>query len=256
MKFSIITVVYNGEKTIRRTVESILNQKYLDYEYLIIDGLSSDSTLSIATSYTEQFQGRLKVYSEKDNGIYDAMNKGIKKAIGQYIWLINADDYAEPDALLNIVTYYDSHPTQRDAILAGGVNLVDAKTGIIRRKEYADPFQFKARVKSLKMPISHPSAIVPKSVYDKVGLYDSNYYISGDIDFILRCYYAKVDFAFPSFILSNMTDGGISNRFPIRKNLHDYAIRSKRFCANPIKRVLLQIQYLFKIIILRMHHGR
>lgn len=255
MKFSIITVVYNGEKTIRRTIESVLNQEYLDYEYIIIDGLSSDSTLSIASSYIERFHGRLKVYSEKDNGIYDAMNKGIQKAIGQYIWLINADDFAESDALLNIATYYDSHPTQRDAILAGGVNLVDAKTGIIKGKEYGDSLQFEARVKALKMPVSHPSTIVPRCIYNKVGLYDSQYYISGDIDFILRCYYAQVDFAFPPIVLSNMSDGGISNKFPIRKNLHDYALRSKRFCANPFKRVLLQIQYLFKIIILRIRHG-
>lgn len=254
MKFSIITVVYNGEKTIKRTIESILKQEYTDYEYIIIDGLSKDATLTIASSYIERFNGRLKIYSEKDNGIYDAMNKGVKKAEGQYIWLINADDYAEPDALMKIVRYYDSHPDRNESILAGGLNLVNSNTGDIIKKVYVDDTQFDKKVKKLKMPVSHPSTIVPKVVYERVGLFDSDYYISGDIDFIFRCYYYKEDFVCPKIILTNMTDGGISNKFPLKKNLHDFSIRSRKFCSNPLKRQLFRIQYFFKIMILKLKH--
>ncbi len=255
MKFSIITVVYNGEKTIKRTIESVLNQEYTDYEYLIIDGLSKDATVSIASSYIKQFDGRLKIYSEKDQGIYDAMNKGIKKAGGQYVWLINADDYAEPDALLKIAQYYDSHPDKQESILAGGINLVDANNYNVIKKTYVDKSQVDKKVRKLKMPVSHPSTIVPRVVYERVGLYDSNYYISGDIDFIFRCYYNNEDFVCPSLILSNMTDGGISNRFPINKNLHDFAIRSRKFCSNPVKRLFFRIQYFFKIMILKLRQA-
>lgn len=255
MKFSIITVVYNGEKTIKRTIESVLQQEYTDYEYLIIDGLSKDSTVSIASSYIEQFAGRLKIYSEKDHGIYDAMNKGIKKAKGQYVWLINADDYAEPDALMKIAQYYDSHPDKKESILCGGINLVDANSYNVIKKTYVDKNQIDNKVRKLKMPVSHPSTIVPNVVYERVGLYDSNYYISGDIDFILRCYYNYEDFVCPSIILSNMTDGGISNKFPIKKNLHDFAIRSRKFCSNPVKRMFFKMLYFIKIIILKYKQG-
>ena len=105
MFISIVTVVYNGEKTIRKTIESILCQEFKDYEYIIVDGLSKDNTVNIAREYERLFEGRLRIYSEPDKGIYDAMNKGIKLAKGDYIWLVNADDWIEKDALYNINNY-------------------------------------------------------------------------------------------------------------------------------------------------------
>ena len=99
MFISIVTVVYNGENSIRKTIESVLCQEFKDYEYIIVDGLSQDNTVSIAKEYEERFEGRLRIFSERDKGIYDAMNKGIRLAKGDYIWLVNADDWIEPDAL-------------------------------------------------------------------------------------------------------------------------------------------------------------
>ena len=87
--FTIVTVCWNSEKTIERTICSILAQDFSDYEYIIVDGGSTDNTLEIVKKYKKEFCGRLKYKSESDRGIYDAFNKGIKRAAGKYIWLVN-----------------------------------------------------------------------------------------------------------------------------------------------------------------------
>ena len=92
MKISIITATYNSEKTIEETLNSVLSQSYTDYEHIIIDGVSKDNTLSIIKKYEPKYNGRLKIISEKDSGLYDAMNKGIKNAIGDVIGILNSDD--------------------------------------------------------------------------------------------------------------------------------------------------------------------
>ena len=98
MLVTVITPCFNSEKTIRRTIESVLHQTYQDIEYLIIDGASTDKTVEIAKSYEEAFHGRMHIYSEKDEGIYYAMNKGIGLAKGELIGIVNSDDYYEREA--------------------------------------------------------------------------------------------------------------------------------------------------------------
>ena len=98
-KVSIITVCYNSSMTIRRTFDSVLNQTYADIEYIVVDGASTDGTIEIIKEYEPLFEGRMCWISEKDNGIYDAMNKGISMAEGELIGIINSDDYYEPDAV-------------------------------------------------------------------------------------------------------------------------------------------------------------
>ena len=100
---TVITPCYNSEKTIRRTIESVLNQTYSNIEYLIIDGASTDNTVSIAKEYEEAFQGRMKIVSEPDDGIYYAMNKGISMATGELIGIVNSDDYYEKEAVALMV---------------------------------------------------------------------------------------------------------------------------------------------------------
>ena len=104
-KFSIITVCYNSEKTLSRTIESVLNQTYTPYEYIIIDGLSNDKTLEVANRYKNDFKARgvkYSVISEKDNGMYDALNKGCRISHGDLIGQINSDDWYEPNALFEM----------------------------------------------------------------------------------------------------------------------------------------------------------
>ena len=98
---SVVTVCFNSERTISRTIESVLNQSYPIYEYLIVDGRSSDKTMDIVKEFEPLFNGKMKVISEADNGIYDAMNKGILMAKGKLIGILNSDDWYEPDTLEN-----------------------------------------------------------------------------------------------------------------------------------------------------------
>ena len=107
IKVSIITVCFNSEKTIRRTIESVLYQTYPNIEYIIVDGKSTDGTVDIVKEYLPAFQKRLRYVSERDKGIYDAMNKGIRLSAGDVIGIINSDDFYEPDAVENIVKYAD-----------------------------------------------------------------------------------------------------------------------------------------------------
>ena len=102
-EFSIITVCFNSEKTIQRTLQSVLDQTYENYEYIIVDGASTDRTIDIVRSFMPLFNGKMRVISEPDQGIYDAMNKGIRNAKGTLIGMVNSDDYYEPDALENIL---------------------------------------------------------------------------------------------------------------------------------------------------------
>ena len=121
---SITTATYNSEKTLARTIESVLNQTYAPLEYLIVDGLSKDRTISIARDYEEQFKKRgisYTIISEADKGMYDAINKGIRRANGVLIGNINSDDWYEPDAVERIVEKYLE--TQFD-FLYGDLNIV------------------------------------------------------------------------------------------------------------------------------------
>lgn len=248
---SIVTVVYNGEKTIRKTIESVLCQSFKDYEYIIVDGLSKDNTLSIAKEYEERFEGRLRIYSERDKGIYDAMNKGIKHAKGDYIWLVNADDWMEPDALNDIYNYCKSEgfPT---CVLSSCMNIIDAENGHIKHSTHGgDIKSYQKSCKKLGMGICHPATIVHKDVYNNIGAYDDRYYISADIDFSLRCYENKVDVRFLPTIITNMTDGGISNAFPIKKNIHDANLRAKKFSKGKLHYLTFMMWYILRLFVLK-----
>ena len=249
MFISIVTVVYNGEKTIRKTIESVLVQEFKDYEYIIVDGLSKDNTLNIAKEYESRFEGRLRIYSERDKGIYDAMNKGIRHAKGDYIWLVNADDWIEKDALSNIHDYVKSNDLKEGAILAGWMNIIDANTYEVLRVGRTCRELYESATSKLKMGLCHPATIVNRKVSDEVGLFDERYYISADIDFLVRCHRTGVKVVFPQLVLTNMTDGGISNQLPIKKNWHDWVLRYNKFCSNPFQKVYYLMKSITKLLL-------
>ena len=252
MFISIVTVVYNGEKTIRRTIESVLCQEFKDYEYIIVDGLSKDNTVAIAKEYEERFEGRLRIYSEKDKGIYDAMNKGIKLAKGDYVWLVNADDYICDNALQELYDYCKSIDF-RECVISSGMNLVDSFTNQIKYTAKGGNVEsFNKACKKLKMGISHPATIVHREIYAKIGMYDDRYYISADVDFCIRCYREKIPVLFSSLIITNMTDGGISHILPFKKSLHDCNICTSKFCKNSIHRLFYTLWYIGRWIVVKI----
>jgi glycosyltransferase involved in cell wall biosynthesis len=171
---SIITVVYNGEKTIRQTLDSVCNQSVLPDEYIIVDGLSSDSTLTIVRKYMEKYPF-IKLISEKDDGIYDAMNKGIKLAKGKLIGIINSDDWYEANAFEKM----------SEAFIENGSGVYyGIMRNILNEKEF-----YLERVNQeflAQKMIQHPSTFVSADIYRDYGLFDLNYKISSDLELFIR----------------------------------------------------------------------
>lgn len=200
--FSIITVTYNSESTIRDTIESVLNQSYKNYEYIIIDGKSTDNTLEIIKEYEVKFEGKLRYISEPDGGIYDAMNKGISMTKGEIIGIINSDDWYEKYALENVMSQYQEYDY---TVYYGYMRTVDSMSGKeIRCAIYNHEYIREAM-------INHPTVFVSKKIYEKFGMYDLCYKASADYDFIIRLVKEKnIKFIKIDQIQANFRTGGIS----------------------------------------------
>lgn len=182
MKISIITVTYNSSSTVEDTVRSVLSQTYQDYEYIIIDGMSKDNTLDIVRNYEPLFEGRIKIYSEKDKGIYDAMNKGFRKATGDVLMLINSDDlFSRPDALQLVVNEFSMHPdvdgvyADLNYVSRNNINKVVRvwKTGQQKKMRYG------------WLP-AHPTFYMKRECYENYGYFNLNYPLAADFELMLR----------------------------------------------------------------------
>ncbi len=178
MKVSIVTACYNSADTIKDTIESLLVQTYQDFEHIVVDGQSTDETLKIVARYQERYAGRLVVISEKDTGLYDAMNKGIKLASGNVIGLLNSDDM-----------YYDNSVLAQ--IAANSINESDGVFGNLvfcDNQTMSRPLRVMAGIGSFEfgwLP-PHPTLYVKKSVYDKHGPYRTDLKIASDLDFMIK----------------------------------------------------------------------
>jgi len=229
-RFSIITVCYNSEETIERTIKSVLAQTYNDYEYLIVDGSSIDNTLSIIKKYQPLFKSRLLFSSEPDKGIYDAMNKGIKKAKGDVIGILNSDDWLEHDALMTVNRIYCEHNKCNTCLYCGGMYFHNNGE---KRELKVNLKTFRRQAHLYIMPgIRHPATFVPNKIYDRIGLFNDQMIMAADTDFILRCYFSGVQFVAINKILTNMSAGGISTRGDENQILyskHDREIMLKGF---------------------------
>lgn len=205
---SIITVCYNAEKTIKGTIESINNQSWPYFEYIIIDGQSEDGTLDLVNSYATQIS---KVVSEPDRGIYDAMNKGLDLAIGEYVLFINAgDQLMSKDTLANIFTV--GHGAD---IYYGETVIIDEKGTILgTRTELTSrklPAQLKLKDFLQGQVVSHQSFIVRRSLVSK---YNTNYKCSADIDWMLGAVSRASDVQHCEITISKYQEGGFSDRRP------------------------------------------
>lgn len=204
---TIITPCFNSEKTISYTIESVLGQTYSNMEYLIIDGASTDKTVEIAKSYKETFddskafRGRMKIISEPDEGIYYAMNKGIRMAKGELIGIINSDDYYEKDAVSIMIEHRTQNPYQ---ILYGFERIM--RNG----KEVSICIHHHTNLDH--QMITHPTCFVTKRLYADFGIFNTDYKYSADYEFMLRVYHSgKVEFTPVYELISNYALGGASS---------------------------------------------
>lgn len=206
MKCTIITVSYNAADTIESTINSVLSQDYNDIEYIVIDGNSSDGTLDIIKKYDSKIT---KWISEKDKGIYDAMNKGIQFATGDIIGILNADDlYASSTVISKIVNKFIY--TNSDAVY-GDLKYV-LKNDINKTIRFWKSGEYKEG-KFLKgwMP-PHPTFFVKKDLYDQYGLYRIDMPSAADYELMLRLIHKyKIKVAYLPELITFMREGGVSN---------------------------------------------
>lgn len=178
-RISIVTPTFNSLATLRETIESVLAQDYKDWEHIVIDGGSTDGTVDLLRSYPH-----LKWISEKDEGHYHAMNKGIGRSSGEIIGILNADDCYRPGALTKVAAAFEKQ-LQWDALF-GDVIYVDGESREIFRREEAKYDYDVLRFGSVCYVI-HPALFVRKSVHDRIGLYRYDKFLNAcDVDLILR----------------------------------------------------------------------
>lgn len=253
--FSITTPCWNSASTIERTIKSVLAQNIKDYEYIIVDGGSTDGTIDIIRQYEPLFEGRMKWKSEPDKGLYDAFNKGVQRSTGLYCWNVNADDYIEPDALQNIKNIIDTSIHGRFPIISGGMNFVD-KDGNILSTSIKNESGLKQAFENDYIGVSHPATLVPKEIYERHGAFDPYYKIIGDTDWFHRVYEAGEQFLFTDIIITNMSDGGVSNMFSYRRSLRDRLYFLRKFYNNPITRIVRLAQWTKAFYSQKRSHNR
>lgn len=216
-KVSIVTVVFNGAKTLERTIKSVLDQTYPNIEYIIIDGGSTDGTQDIIRKYEDRLASWV---SEPDGGIYDAMNKGIAKSTGFLIGLVNSDDWLEPGAVADVVSHIPEK--ERLFIIHGDTN--QWRNGRLYRTYHSER---EIRPHSTFIRVSHPTCFVPAEVYREIGVYSLEYKIVADADFLLRANDYPMPFIHTGTVISNMSGGGVSQKHFFRAQLEGIRLRRK-----------------------------
>lgn len=224
MLVSLVTVSYNSERTIRETIESVLRQTYNNIEYLIIDGKSKDKTIEIAKEYESSFDEKgitYRIISEKDNGIYDAMNKGIRMSNGEVIGIINSDDWLEPHAIETVVKTYKEEPFD---YFYADIRLIK-KNGV----------EIIKRSKMDKMITSrhwnHPTSFVTKKTYEELGVFQCKE-IYDDFEFYLRVRKSGRKIVIRNEVLANFRVGGVSNEKSLKKCIKRCGIRYRCYRSN------------------------
>lgn len=214
MKISVITATLDSAAVITSALQSVLDQTYTDVEHVIVDGGSSDSTLSIIESYRDRYISRgytLKLLTGRDKGIYDAMSKGIFAASGKIIGILNSDDYFTSDYELSaIASAFNSQPGL-DAVYAD-VNYVrpGAEHRIVR---HFPSKSFRPWKMLLGMQPPHPSFYCRREIYERYGTYDSRYRIAGDFEFFVRSLYkGRINTRRLDRTMVTMRTGGTSDR--------------------------------------------
>ncbi len=245
-KISIVTITYNSQETVRKTIESVISQKYRPLEYVLVDGGSSDKTEEIISSYFTEFKARGIEYnykSEHDEGISDAFNKGIDRATGEIIGIINSDDQLEKDVLSVVADKLDANVD----VLCGDCLWVDEKKKIsyIRKS--------KLNLDKLKheMVIMHPTCFVRKRAYEKYGRFDTSLKYCMDKDLMARFYRKGARFKYVPSTISIMAAGGTSD-INYKKVFEEGVIVAERNGVSHYYAVSYRMYKIFRLTLVRI----
>lgn len=246
---SIVTVCFNSERYLREAMESVLGQRYEPVEYVLVDGGSTDGTLEIIRDLAEAHPGTIRWVSEPDEGIYDAMNKGIGMCRGELIGLLNSDDRYAQDAIGRVSRAAADHP---EAGLVYGDVRVIGEDGSVLATQVAEDVVPGDRPDWL--PMCHQSLFVRSDVYRTLGGYDASYRILADYEFVLRCLAAGVKTLHVPEVVAEFRIGGLCNTDTLEANREREAIRVA-YGASPLVERLRYLRHRVNIWLYR-HVGR
>jgi len=240
LRVSIITVCYNAADTIESTILSVLNQSYSNIQYIIIDGNSTDHTMVIINKYANKI---FKVVSESDNGLYDAINKGISIADGEVIGILNADDiFFDHSTIANIITHFEYDCNVMSVI--GDIAFV-SNNKIIRyySSKFWTTFSFRFGI----MP-PHPSFYCRKYIFTKYGNYRTDFKIAADFELLLRFILInRVNYKYINNIIVLMKPGGLSTKNLLSQiTITNELLKACNLNGIYTNRVLVSLRYLIK----------
>ena len=228
-EFSIITVTLNSEATLQRCIDSLKTQSDQDFEYIIIDGVSKDSTLQIVEANSEVIDA---LVSEVDSGLYDAMNKGISIARGHYVGILNSDDEYLPETLSLVRRHTESNPDSQ--VIYGDLYMGEG-TG---NKLIVELNEISTRM------IPHPAVFVSLDTYQKYGKFNTAYRVAADYELMLRLRSVGAKFLKVDSPLAAMHPGGFSAKHRLRSVLETCVLRIKFRETNFVSAVILSLRYL------------
>ncbi len=212
---SIVTVVFNGETVLEKTIQSIVSQSYQNIQYIIIDGASKDNTLSIIKKYETRISYWI---SEPDKGIYDAMNKGLAAATGEYVWFMNAGDSIYSASTLEQII--KKHGNSGDAYY-GETQVVGEQGSTIGMRRLSVPEKLTWKNLKMGMVVCHQSIIIKK---EYTSPYNLNYPASADIDWIIHALKKSNTIINTHLIITNFLSGGSSSKNIIQSNIERFKI--------------------------------
>ncbi len=218
--FSVITVVLNNVHTLENTIESVLNQSYPNYEYIVVDGGSKDGTLEILGKYGDE----IRVLSEPDEGIYDALNKAVNMASGEWLYIIGSDDcFVSPFILQQVYTFIIQQPHNINLISGAIYQTVDGV--IVRLRDSPSELNFFNSYKAF----TQQNYLVKKEIFKVIGTFDTSFRTAADYEWLLRGVFAnKIKYAKISLVLANFDIRGRSSAY--EKHLQEvFTVRKKYF---------------------------
>ena len=243
MKISVIIPTFNSAKTIQDTLESIISQNWPDLQIIVQDGGSIDSTKTIVAHYPFAISGWA---SETDKGIYDAMNKGINRATGEIIAILNSDDTWLSGTLEQVASTFSRNPD---------VGIVSGSIEVWEDSQKGAKVVLKSSLLHLHtgLTIQHPATFVRRSVYNCVGLFNTHYRIGADYDFVLRCIKVNIPWVILEDVLTLMRAGGKGGS---TFNFDDWTIRRTHKLSSVISETCIYanrfIRYLVRQSILKI----
>ena len=241
---SIITITYNAERWLERTMKSVLAQTYKEYEYIIVDGGSKDGTVEIIKRLEPQFEGRLSWRSEPDKGLYDAMNKGIQRAKGDFVWFMNAgDEIYAPETLAHIV---EAAATDDTDIVYGKACIVNAEGVKVSEHHKSTPPNLQRKHLLNGLVVCHQAILVRRSIADK---YNTDYRICADYDWVVRAVTASRKNAYLDEYVCKFLTEGVSQKQRKRAWKERFHIMRAHFGILPTlwAHFLIALKYPFSI---------